>query len=97
MISYDLLSKKCEELVEASFQMAILDECHFLKNHKSMRLKSAARVVKRCVHLVLLSGTPALSRPIEVYSQVQLLLPNLLRATDYGMRYCDGKKFSLGK
>ena len=51
----------------------------------------------RTSRLVLLSGTPALSRPIELYSQISLLMPKLFPyVTDFGMRYCDGKKTTFG-
>ena len=35
-----------------------------------VRYKSSERICKKAKRLVLLSGTPALSRPIELYSQV---------------------------
>jgi SWI/SNF-related matrix-associated actin-dependent regulator 1 of chromatin subfamily A len=54
-------------------------------------------VCKSAERLILLSGTPALSRPIELYSQISLVSPKLFRyVTEFGMRYCDGKKTSFG-
>ena len=49
--------------------------------------------------LILLSGTPALSRPMELFSQLSLLLANKAsfpQAFEFGMRYCNGKKISMG-
>ena len=97
IISYDLLSKKEAELVHKNFQVAIVDESHFLKNHKSNRFQAAEKILKNTERIVLLSGTPALSRPIELYSQISIICPKLFTyPTHYGMRYCDGKKISFG-
>ena len=53
--------------------------------------------MKNCSRILLLSGTPALSRPIELYSQINILDPKLFgNATDFGLRYCDGKKVNYG-
>ena len=72
--------------------------CFFLfpQSNKTARTKAAEIVLKDCSRLLLLSGTPALSRPIELYSQINMIDPKLFPyATDFGMRYCDGKKVNL--
>ncbi len=74
-----------------------MDEAHFIKDHKTARCKSAEAVAKKADRLVLLSGTPALSRPIELYSQISLVAPKMFAyAKEFGMRYCDGKKNAFG-
>ena len=41
----------------------------------------------------MLSGTPALSRPNELFVQISLLKPRLFNSFfDFGVRYCNGKK-----
>lgn len=98
IISYDLLNRKQEELVlKVGANVGILDESHAIKTAKSVRTKSAEMVLKNCARILLLSGTPALSRPIELYSQICLIEPKLFPfVTDFGMRYCDGKKVTFG-
>ena len=93
IISYGLLSRKEKELSNCHFRVAILDESHFLKDHKSIRYKAAEAILRDNVeHIVLLSGTPALSRPIELFTQISLIEPKLFKfVTDFGMRYCDGQ------
>merc|ERR1712186_274247 len=75
------------------------DESHFLKDSKSSRFKSSEAIIKDKVdHLIMLSGTPALSRPIELYTQISLIEPNFFRyVTEFGMRYCDGRKVEFGR
>ena len=50
-------------------------------------------VLQTAQHVILLSGTPALSRPVELYPQISAvdkkLFPNFM---DFGLRYCDGKQ-----
>ena len=43
---------------------------------------------------LLLSGTPALSRPIELFTQIKMLDRNFrtINAIQFGLRYCDGVK-----
>ena len=73
ILSYDLVKKKKDELLEKNFQFVILDESHMIKNFKSERSRAVEPLAKNSHYLVLLSGTPALSRPIELYSQVYQL------------------------
>jgi hypothetical protein len=44
--------------------------------------------------VILLSGTPALSRPQELYTQICAIKPYMFQYQDFGVRYCDGKKVS---
>ncbi len=46
---------------------------------------------------IISKGTPALSRPSELFSQLQLINPTLFNSFhDYGIRYCDGKENNFG-
>jgi len=97
IVSYDLVSKKNEDLRRKNFQFIILDESHSIKDHKSVRTKAIEPCLKEAKYLVLLSGTPALSRPIELFSQLNALDPGLFRyPSEYGNRYCDGKMIKFG-
>jgi SWI/SNF-related matrix-associated actin-dependent regulator of chromatin subfamily A-like protein 1 len=44
-------------------------------------------VFQNCRYLFLLTGTPALSRPMELYSQISALVPGLFKyAKEFGFR-----------
>ncbi|CAL4069544.1 unnamed protein product, partial [Meganyctiphanes norvegica] len=73
VISYDLLNKKKKEIEAFRFNAAIFDESHYMKNYKSARYKAAQPIMQRVKCLVLLSGTPALSRPIELFTQISAI------------------------
>lgn len=55
------------------------DESHMLKSNKTGRFQAAQRICVHARHVVLLTGTPALSRPIELHSQISLILPRFIR------------------
>ncbi|KAK0070107.1 SWI/SNF-matrix-actin-related regulator of chromatin subfamily A-like protein 1 [Biomphalaria pfeifferi] len=96
IISYDLLSKKIVELKKQMFRVIIMDECHFLKNSKAVRTVAAMPLLKTAKRVVLLSGTPALSRPSELFSQIIAIRPDVFKFHDYGLRYCNAKQMPWG-
>lgn len=87
VVSYDLVARLA--LVPGQYQTIIADESHYLKNPASIRTRKVVPLLQAARHAVLLTGTPALSRPIELYPQLVALgrpiLPNLVR---FGRRYC---------
>lgn len=75
IVSYGLAPKLVEEgkLVPGMFKCAIVDESHMLKNKNSKRTKGLMPVLKRTLRCILLSGTPAFARPIELWPQMNIL------------------------
>lgn len=97
IMSYEMLSRKKKDVDAKRFQVIIYDECHFLKNYKSSRTKAAQSAARNAKRVLLLSGTPALSRPMELYTQICMIKPNLFgNFVDYGIRYCAGKSTNFG-
>ncbi|KOC67201.1 SWI/SNF-related matrix-associated actin-dependent regulator of chromatin subfamily A-like protein 1 [Habropoda laboriosa] len=94
--TYDLIVRAVDTFTRRSFGFVILDESHALKNVNTARFKAIQCVVAQARHVVLLSGTPALSRPIELYSQINLIMPTFMGYQEYGIRYCAGEKASYG-
>ncbi len=68
--SYEMV-KKLDERALAGFQTVICDESHHLKTVTTQRTRCLEGVVKRARRAVLMTGTPALSRPIELFPQVR--------------------------
>lgn len=51
-------------------------------------------MLKAARRAICLTGTPALSRPVELYSQVEALRPNVFtKFTEFAQRYCSGSRF----
>ncbi|XP_066489145.1 SWI/SNF-related matrix-associated actin-dependent regulator of chromatin subfamily A-like protein 1 isoform X2 [Tiliqua scincoides] len=96
VVSFDLLSKM-EKQLKTTFQVVIIDESHFLKNIKTARCRAAMPLLKAAKRVILLSGTPALSRPAELYTQIAAVKPSFFSQFHaFGLRYCDAKQRPWG-
>ncbi|KAH9766621.1 Chromatin remodeling factor18 [Citrus sinensis] len=98
IISYDVVLKLQNILMSSNFKIVIADESHFLKNAQAKRTAATLPIIKKAQYALLLSGTPALSRPIELFKQVHLeaLYPDVYKNVhEYGNRYCKGGVFGI--
>ncbi|KAM1521845.1 hypothetical protein ACFX10_012027 [Malus domestica] len=96
IISYDVVPKIQNLLMASEFKVVIADESHFLKNAQAKRTSASLPVIKRAQYAILPSGTPALSRPIELFKQLEALYPDVYKSVhEYGNRYCKGGTFGL--
>jgi SWI/SNF-related matrix-associated actin-dependent regulator 1 of chromatin subfamily A len=92
IMSYDLAKNVKGVLETKTFSIAIADEAHYLKSKDTKRSKILNPILIACKRVILVSGTPMLSRPQEVFNIVHILRPDLFtRFTEFGRRYCDPK------
>lgn len=86
-----------DHLVNLNPKVIILDECHYIKNNSANRTKAVKRLVKNVSHVIPISGTFIINRPVEGYNAIQLvdknLFPNFMA---YGIRYCNGHNNGFG-
>ena len=96
IVSYDLFRKiPSHTLSRCGFVIA--DESHYLKNGQAKRSKAVLPVIKNAKRALLLSGTPALSRPVELFPQVNAILPKLFpNYMEYVHRYCNAHQGAFG-
>lgn len=73
--SYGLVTGLAEsgKLLPSMFPCAIVDESHMLKNKASKRTATLLPILKATRRCVLLSGTPALARPAELWPQIDII------------------------
>ena len=64
-------SARC--LQQFQFRCVIVDESHNLKQRTTQRTKLAIPLIAHATHRILLSGTPALARPVELWTQLSVL------------------------
>lgn len=101
IVSYDMLiSTKLQWMYDkrAEFDCIIADEAHYLKKGSTQRSKAFKRVLKRINannKVILLSGTPSLNRPIELYNLLTILKYDI-NYFDYINRYCDSSEGEFG-
>lgn len=95
--SYELATKKVDVLKKMNYEIAICDESHYLKGHKTKRTKGLTPMLKKVPKVLLLSGTPALNRPCELYPQAHILQPKFFQTwKKFTTRYCNGQMSPLG-
>jgi SWI/SNF-related matrix-associated actin-dependent regulator 1 of chromatin subfamily A len=85
------------QLKDSKFDLCIIDEAHYLKNHKSIRGEIMVDLcVKHGIETVwLLTGTPIANRPMDYYNLLKLIkAPIADNWKFYAQRYCDGKRIN---
>ncbi|EFJ37359.1 hypothetical protein SELMODRAFT_76516 [Selaginella moellendorffii] len=93
IISYDMVSKLP---VDNNFKVVIADESHYIKNAQAKRTNACVPIIQKAKYAVLLTGTPALSRPVELFKQLEALQPSVYSDFhEYGQRYCSGSHFGI--
>ncbi|XP_078612934.1 DNA annealing helicase and endonuclease ZRANB3-like isoform X1 [Branchiostoma floridae x Branchiostoma japonicum] len=102
ILGYGLIQRVDQPLMKAlhdqNFQVIIVDESHYLKNRQAVRTKGLVPLVKTARRALLLTGTPALARPAELFPQVDALLPGKFgNWTQFSKRYCDAHRQFYGR
>ena len=106
IVTYSLLQTRfqvAEVLRECTFECVIADESHNLKQRSSQRCELALPLLRSARRLLLLSGTPALNRPVELWPQLNALDPKGkmfgeggMSYTKYTQTYCNAKRTRFG-
>lgn len=68
----------------------ILDESHYVKTPTAKRTKAAMKLVRATPRVRLLSGTPFLGRPIELWAMMNAMGVTRLDYRSWGFHYCAG-------
>jgi SWI/SNF-related matrix-associated actin-dependent regulator 1 of chromatin subfamily A len=67
------------------------------KSRDSLRAKNLVPVLMRTKRVLLLSGTPILARPAEIYNTLRILRPDVFYSfNEFGIRYCNPKESYYG-
>ncbi|CAD8180757.1 unnamed protein product [Paramecium pentaurelia] len=99
IVSYDICSKIKENLMNRKFQICIADECHYLKSPTAIRSQACVPILRQCMRTILLTGTPALSKPRDLFNLLNIIRPDIFgNFKEFGYRYCDPKlsRFTKG-
>ncbi|XP_032771438.1 DNA annealing helicase and endonuclease ZRANB3 [Rattus rattus] len=102
VLGYGLLTTDAETLLEAldrqNFKVVIVDESHYMKSRTAARSKILLPVVQKAQRAILLTGTPALGRPEELFMQIEALFPQRFGTwMEYAKRYCNAHIRYFGK
>jgi hypothetical protein len=108
IINYDIIKNyhttdKSEDsddyklLVNEGFDLAIVDEAHYISNTTANRTRLLNDVLEKIPKVWLLTGTPMTSRPINYFNLLKIVdSPLTLNWQHYVRRYCKGYQFSVG-
>ena len=97
IMSYDLTVKLEEKIVSKNFKFIIADEAHYLKSPDAKRTKCLMPIIKKSKRVILITGTPILAKPVELYPLLSILRPDLFHNFKiFGNRYCDPKRNFFG-
>lgn len=95
IINYEILSKHLEKIQKIKWDVLIGDESHYLKNYKAKRTKNFFSI--KADRKVLLTGTPILNRPKELFSTLKdfkvYFVKNYFK---FAERYCGGYQDRFG-
>jgi SWI/SNF-related matrix-associated actin-dependent regulator 1 of chromatin subfamily A len=97
IINYDILNAWLEKLQALKPQVLIFDEAHYIKNNSAQRTKATKKLAKGIPHVIALTGTPIVNRPVEGFNIIQTIdktvFPNWWT---FVHRYCGAKHNGFG-
>ena len=86
IVNYDILKKYRDELIQISFDLVAVDEAHYIKNaeikkdkltgetkFKTLRTQLVHEIGRSAKRKLLLTGTPIVNRPKELWSLLHFL------------------------
>ena len=97
IMSYVIATKLAAFINKKNFRMCICDEVHYLKSRDSQRSRFLVPLLIKMKRVLLLSGTPMLARPNELYNLLRILRPDIFYSfKDFGLRYCAPRESYFG-
>jgi SWI/SNF-related matrix-associated actin-dependent regulator of chromatin subfamily A-like protein 1 len=86
IVNYDILDR----IDLPTAHTVIADESHYAKSYQAKRTKALSRLIKASQRVRLLSGTPVVNRPIELWPMLYATRTTKLGYHEFGLRYCRG-------
>ncbi|XP_061464906.1 DNA annealing helicase and endonuclease ZRANB3 isoform X2 [Rhineura floridana] len=102
VLGYGLLTSDAKTLIDTlykqNFKVVVVDESHYMKSRNAARSKILLPIVQNAIRAILLTGTPALGRPEELFMQLEALCPRKFGTwPEYAKKYCDARVRFFGK
>lgn len=90
IISYDMSLKMEQKLKQQHFNFIVADEAHYIKSRAARRTKILTPLMQKSKRLILLSGTPIVSKPSECFTLLKVLRPDIFNNfNQFASRYCN--------
>lgn len=96
VVNYDMLEKYNDQLLDMikkdEIETVILDEAHYIKGRDTIRAKIALKICEKAERVYLLTGTPVMNRPVELFNMLKAIGHPLGKVkTVFVKRYCGGQ------
>jgi SNF2 family DNA or RNA helicase len=98
IINYDILSNEwLDEFKRIKIQAMIIDEVHMIKSPAAKRTKAVMKLKRMVNHTLALSGTPITNRPIELFTTIKMLAPQLFGSKfEFAQEFCNARHNGFG-
>lgn len=106
VVNYDIAwrGETHAALASAEWDVVVLDEAHYLKSLKSKRtqgvLSNTKGIIKKAQRVWLMTGTPVLNRPVELYPLLHFVFPREIADCQgyfaFTKMFCQGKQGPFG-
>ena len=97
IINYDILTVWVKPLKLIKPKVLICDEIQYIKSSRTQRTKATKKLARNIPHIIGLSGTPIVNRPIEAYNAIKIINPNIVTTQwEYAHRYCNAHYNGFG-
>lgn len=97
IINYDVMRYWAPTLKTYKFQAVVLDEVAYIKERSSQRTKAILQFVAQVPHVIALSGTPIVNRPVEFFTTLSAIKKDLFPSYwRFAERYCNLRKTAFG-
>lgn len=92
IINPDILPSWVDYFIESGYSTIALDECHMFADRASKRTKAAQVLAERASHVIGMSGTPIMNRPIDIWPVLNMIWPKVFRSYwGFAQKYCNPK------
>ena len=97
IVNYDILPHWQKTLSDILPKVLILDEAHYCKNNSAHRTKAVKMLAKKIPHILALTGTPIVNRPVELYNAIHMIDKTIAPSFwHYTQRYCGARHNGFG-
>lgn len=97
IINWDILSDWQDELSRVGFRLLVGDEVQAIGNPKSQRAAAFKNLSEVIPHVIGMSGTPAMSKPLQFWTLLSIVEPSKFKNYfSFANRYCDPQSNGYG-
>jgi len=97
IINYEIVHYWKNFLKKMNYQIVLIDESHQIKNKGAQRTRACIFIARKVPHIIAISGTPIVNKPIEIFSILNLIDKNRWgKRWDFAWTYCKPKHNGWG-